>query len=430
MSHRAIGCALALEDVSIGERLVAFSLASYANRAHLAWPSARSAAARAGLGRRQYLTARDRLVDRGLITVQQSDGGVMSRLVFAEAGPSVEREVNAELFEAVLSRSRARGGARALLAALAALTGAEGLVEGVSTEELCDASGLSDRTYRRARAELLASGEVGLEQLGGGRGCQNVWRVIGASASVGDAARARAARPAPAPRQLPLVGMARDARSARPKLLVAGPHAGRSAVGIPGRNPGVNPGQNCTPSAPKTPAQTPAKTPAETPPPYVRAGSVESLNLGIRPPGPPEGGRAGRVEITEVFTSSTGRRRVRRVPADPDELLAVSDEDGAVWSVVRGRLREAVGASMFEIWLAAVVPIAVSRDDGALLLAAPGDVHAWVASRYRRLFEALFAESGRVVRMASDRELALHQACASASPTLALLDDHDRREAI
>ncbi|HET9125580.1 MAG TPA: hypothetical protein VFN65_11905, partial [Solirubrobacteraceae bacterium] len=179
VSYRAIACALALEDVSIGERLVTFSLASYANRAHLAWPSARTAAARAGLGRRQYLTARDRLAERRLIALEESNGGVVIRLAFVEAGPSVEREVNAELFEAVLARSHACGGARALLGALAALASVDGVVDDVSTEELCKASGLSDRTYRRARAELLASGEIVLDHAGGGRGCQNVWRVAG-----------------------------------------------------------------------------------------------------------------------------------------------------------------------------------------------------------------------------------------------------------
>jgi hypothetical protein len=104
-----------------------------------------------------------------------------------------------------------------------------------------------------------------------------------------------------------------------------------------------------------------------------------------------------------------------------------------VWAAVRERLREVVGASMFEIWLAAVEPIAVSRGDGALLLVASAESHVWVASRYRHVLDALSAQSGRVVRMASDRELALHRACASTaseSAGLSLIDDHDRREAI
>jgi hypothetical protein len=51
MSYRAIASALALGEVSIGERLVAFSLASYANSDQQAWPKNEVAAARAGLGR-------------------------------------------------------------------------------------------------------------------------------------------------------------------------------------------------------------------------------------------------------------------------------------------------------------------------------------------------------------------------------------------
>jgi hypothetical protein len=101
MSYRAIAAALALADVSVGERLTAFSLASYANRAQLAWPAARTVAARAGLSRRQYLTTRARLADRGLIVLEPAPGGptqsVVMRLCFAEHGPSIEREVNADL---------------------------------------------------------------------------------------------------------------------------------------------------------------------------------------------------------------------------------------------------------------------------------------------------------------------------------------------
>ena len=116
MSYRAIAAALTLEDLSVGERLAAFSLASYAGRDHCAWPAARTAAARAGLSRRQYLAARAGLEQRGLVAVEQPDGrmgaAALVRLVFAEEGARVDREVNAELFEAVLTSTgvRARRG--------------------------------------------------------------------------------------------------------------------------------------------------------------------------------------------------------------------------------------------------------------------------------------------------------------------------------
>ena len=108
MSHVAIAAALALEDVSAGERLAAFSLASYANREHRAWPGTPVAAARAGLSRSQYLAARDSLQRRGLVVIEEPGSGRGSSpvvaLVFAQAGPWIEGQINAALFEAVLAQ--------------------------------------------------------------------------------------------------------------------------------------------------------------------------------------------------------------------------------------------------------------------------------------------------------------------------------------
>jgi len=104
MSHVAIAAALALEDVSAGERLAAFSLASFANREHRAFPGTRVAAARTGLSRSQYLAASDGLQKRGLLAVEESGGGrghsAVVAVLFAEAGPWFEGEINAALFEA------------------------------------------------------------------------------------------------------------------------------------------------------------------------------------------------------------------------------------------------------------------------------------------------------------------------------------------
>jgi hypothetical protein len=140
VSHVAIAAALALSDVSAGERMVAFSLASFANREHRAWPGTRVGSARAGLSRSQYLAARDALARRGLVVVEHAgDGRGNSPVVavtFAQAGPWFDGEVNARLFEAALSWSRARGSARLLLAALAALADEQLAVSLLSTEEL------------------------------------------------------------------------------------------------------------------------------------------------------------------------------------------------------------------------------------------------------------------------------------------------------
>ena len=49
MSRRAIAAALAREDLSSGERLVAFSLASFADRENRARPGTLAAAGRDGM---------------------------------------------------------------------------------------------------------------------------------------------------------------------------------------------------------------------------------------------------------------------------------------------------------------------------------------------------------------------------------------------
>ena len=181
MSRQAIAAALAREDLSGGERLVAFSLASFAGRDGRAWPGAPAAAARAGLSRSRYLHDRDRLVHLGLVVVEEMVSGrgraSTVALRFAVEGPWWEGEINAELFEAVLSRTRTRGPARLLLAAMAALADPGGVARGVSSEELCAAAGVADRSYRRARRELLESGELALLSGTGGRGNTNVWQV-------------------------------------------------------------------------------------------------------------------------------------------------------------------------------------------------------------------------------------------------------------
>ena len=195
MSRQAIAAVLARDDLASGERLVAFSLASFAGRDDRAWPGASIAAARAGLSRSRYLLVRERLVARGLVVVEsQASGRGRSSLLalpFVSAGPWWEAEVNAELFEAVLSRTRRRGPARLLLAAMAALADAHRVVSGLSTEELCAAAGVEDRTYRRARGELLESGDLELVEGGGGRGNTNVWQLRPLPDGAAAATRAR-----------------------------------------------------------------------------------------------------------------------------------------------------------------------------------------------------------------------------------------------
>jgi hypothetical protein len=309
MSREAIAAALARTDLLSGERLVAFSLASFANRENLARPGTPAAAARAGMERSGYLEARDRLVRRGLLVVEVAANGrgkaSTLALPFAAVGPWWDGGINAELFEAVLGYSRAQGSARLLVAALAALADERGVVAEVTTQQLCAAAGVSDRTYRRMHGPLLASGEVVVHSSTGGRGNTNRWEIPDLRAGTADAAprpRRRVAPPAgvrpliatvapPADEHLPfampgsvegertgeVVGAVKGCQDRMVSLenrpALSGVSAGKgcqdrtvSAQNRPALSgvSVVNPCQDRTLS-PQTPAETPARTPAETP---------------------------------------------------------------------------------------------------------------------------------------------------------------------
>jgi hypothetical protein len=304
MSHVAIAAALALEDVSAGEGLAAFSLASFANREHRAWPGTRVAAARAGLSRSRYLAARDGLEKRGLVAVEESGGGrghsPVVALRFATTGPWCEAEINAPLFEATLGYSRAKGSARLLLATLAALAGDQLEVSALSTEEIRAAAGMADSTYRRARAALLASGELGLATAGGGRARTNRWMLRDPRSTDGTPAVARRVRVAPDSTARPLIAVAKESlavatcgETACDVATVKGPRLSGVSASRPGQirtvcagkgpaSSGVselNPAQDRTVSPeipletpPETSPQTPPETPPQTPPPNARAG--------------------------------------------------------------------------------------------------------------------------------------------------------------
>ena len=153
MSRQAIAAVLPRTDVASGERLVALSLASFAGRENRAWPGAPAASARAGLSRSRYQQAREQLVARGLLAVDEraTARGRSSTvtLLFAETGPWWDGDINVELFESVLAYSPARGPARLLQATMAAVADERGEVRDLTTAELCAAAGIADRTYRR-----------------------------------------------------------------------------------------------------------------------------------------------------------------------------------------------------------------------------------------------------------------------------------------
>jgi hypothetical protein len=205
MSRMAIAAALARTDLPAGERLAAFSLASFADRHNRARPGTPAAAARAGMARSAFLEARERLVRGGLVVVEVAASGrgraSTLALPFAAEGPWWDGDINAELFEAALGYSRARGSARLLVAALAALADERGVVAEVTTEQLYAAAGVSDRTYRRTHGPLLASGEVVVRSSEGGRGNTNRWEIPdprAGTAAVAPRLRRRVAPPASA----------------------------------------------------------------------------------------------------------------------------------------------------------------------------------------------------------------------------------------
>jgi DnaA N-terminal domain len=460
MSRKAIAAVLARTDLASGERLVALSLASFAGRENRAWPGAPAASARAGLSRSRYQQAREQLVARGLVAVDERATGrgraSTVTLVFADTGPWWDGEINVELFEIVLAYSPSRGPERLLLATMAAVADERGEVRDLSTEELSSAAGIADRTYRRARVTLLTSGQLELVSGAGGRGNTNVWTVRH-------------------PRELGRVGGARMPRrvvppaGARPLVAAAGPSAQQSqstAGGKGGRDrtlaaenspiltgvsvskgghdrtvpaekcpvvtgaSGPNGGQDQTlfELAPiESPAQTPAKTPAETPAPNARAGS-EPPNPRSRddPPSPRDGGRPpDSIVVEETYVTTHGRKRRRAVRIDLDEVRRGLGLPGLAdlndWDQIRSVLRELVGDSMFEIWLEPLELIAIDPS-GALVIDAPPATFSWLQHRYGRVIARCAEGASRRFRFAEEAErqafVRKEPAAASAVPAV------------
>ena len=417
MSHAAIAAVLARDDLSGGERLVAWSLASFANRDHRAWPGIPAAATRAGVSRSRYLELRDRLVRRGLLEIETPGVGrghaSTVNVLFAQFGPWHESEVNAELLEAVLGYSPARGPARLLLAALAALADENGSVEGLTTDELCRVAGLANSTYRRARVALLAFGEVSVDGDTGGRGRTCHWKVRRPPQPTADPVARRSRRVAPEP-------------GARPLLAAATSRAGADAENGPILS-GVCAEEGPIVSGvsdPKGPSLSGVSdsNPAKTPPPNARAGR-EPKNPRTRehPPTPLKGGSPARsVVIEETYITERGRKRKRHVRVDLDEirrrvgLPTATDRDN--WRRLCALLRQAVGESVFAIWLEPIELIAIDSQD-ALVIAPPPATGDWVQKRFGRLLSECAQHVSRELRFADDAERAAFRRYDDRCPT-------------
>ncbi len=280
MSRKAIAAVLARTDLAAGERLVALSLASFAGLENRAWPGAPAASARAGLSRSRYQQAREQLVARGLVAVDERVTGrgraSTVTLLFADAGPWWDGDINVELFEAVLTYSPVRGPERLLLATMAALADERGDVCDLSTEQLRAAAGIADRTYRRARTALLESGRLDLVSGAGGRGNTNVWTVRDPHDG-GDALAARTPRRvAPPAGARPLVASASSPHS-HEQASAADEKGGHDRTVAPEKCPVLTGVSEAKGGHDQTlfelaPLETPAETPAKTPAANARAG--------------------------------------------------------------------------------------------------------------------------------------------------------------
>jgi len=442
MSREAIAAVLARTDLASGERLVALSLASFAGRENRAWPGAPAASARAGLSRSRYQQARERLVARGLVAVDERVTGrgraSTVTLLFADAGPWWDGDINVELYEAVLIYSRARGPERLLLATMAAVADERGEVRELSTEELRAAAGIADRTYRRARAALLESGQLELLSGAGGRGNTNVWTVRDPR-EIDDARTTRAPRRvAPPAGARPLVASA-TSRHAQEQASAAAEKGGQDRTATAGNSPilagvsgpkghdrtvspkkcpvltgvsGAKGGQDQTlfELAPlETPAETPAKTPAETPATNARAGKEpQNPRSKKHPPSPPEGGSPpDAIFVEATYVTPHGRKRRRSVRVDLDKVRRHLGIPGLVdrddWEQVRNHLRELVGDSTFEIWLQPLELIAVDPV-GTLVIAAPAATRGWVEQRFSRVLARCAEQHSRSLRIANEPE--------------------------
>ena len=163
--------------------------------------------------------------------------------------------------------------------------------------------------------------------------------------------------------------------------------------------------------------ETAAETPAETPAANARAGREPQNPRTIHPPSPPGGGSGrGQVLVEETYLTDRGRRRRRLVAVDlgavRERLRAAGKEDLAAWERVRALLREAVGESTFEIWLAGLELIAVDLV-GTLVVSAPAETVGWVARRFGRVLDGAARHAGRGLRVADEVERNAAESLAS-----------------
>jgi hypothetical protein len=422
LSFDAICGVLGREEWPVPERLTALAISSFANRGNRCWPGPGVAAARAGLSRREFLRTLGSLVERGAIVIEKPaerrGRGSELRLVFAEEGPWFEEDVNPRMVETVLARTAHRGTARLVLAAFAALADEYGIVSGFGQEDLREAAGVPETTFRRARTALLASGELEVLEAGGGRGRTTCWRIRLGDLPTSPAAGGRGGGP------VGPVGSGPPGGSAgRPATSGESPVRGQAGAATPragsgGRKPRRASRSEIPPVAqPQTPPETTPSSSlpvgvapvsgSESPPLNARAGR-EPPNLKTTPPDPPgAGGNGGDrvVAVEELYRTDRGRRRPRTVLVDVAAACATLRPPGPVdvndWQRTQALLAATVGEDTFAIWLAPLELRAVNAT-GTLVVTAPPDTASWIRSRYVTAIQAAAHHAGRDVLLADD----------------------------
>ena len=318
-------------------------------------------------------------------------------------------------------------------------------MEDLTTEQLCSAAGLADKTYRRARQVLLASGELVLLSGVGGRGNTNRWEIPDPRLLAGEPRTPAAGRRVPPPPGArPLIAsvtahvFTTSQESPASCNVEAVSPAGKGGqgqtlslekrptlTGVSGakrghdqtfsrqnvdpdrgfRRKGRSGSDTFFPHRGGNPGRKGGKTPAKTPAPNARAGK-EPQNQGTKhhPPNPPQGrSDAGSITIEEAYTTSRGRTRHRRVNVSLDDvrraLRVPAASDHADWERIRKLLTKSVSSGIYAIWFDPVELIGIDPD-GALVLDVPSELRGWLQDRFSRVIDDAAKTAGRATRIA------------------------------
>ena len=273
----------------------------------------------------------------------------------------------------------------------------------LTTEQLSGAAGLGDRSSRRARQALLASGELLLLSGVGGRGNANRWEI---------------SDPLVAPVAASVSPMSNESPpTSDPGRAQAAGKGGQDQTPSRANHPilagvcDVKGGQDQTlfdASDEETPAERAAKPRQKPRHQRARAGKEpQNPRIPEDPPAPWGGSPPDSMFIEQAYVTVRGGKRRRAVRVD---LAAVrrglgmpTREDRGDWERIQSLLFDAVGESTFAIWLEPLELIAIDTS-GALVIAASPQTASWVRERFGRLIAGCAQRVGRELRLADEPE--------------------------